>query len=160
MAHHWPYLLQCNKPAEGGHVTSHADTCALVQHPQPCRLAMQVAADLGAKSIRGNDRLTAEEQEIDATDFVDEGLIHQPDAPLEQQQPVKVLSSGSLEGQVSDPGSVPNQHELARECATQNESVSVSPDNLDHIRHSYRHGRLHDDDNNGQASGTAELQVA
>lgn len=120
----------------------------------------QVAADLGAKSIRGNDRLTAEEQEIDATDFVDEGLIHQPDAPLEQLQPVKVLSSGSLEGQVSDPGSVPNQHDPARECATQNESVSVSPDNLDHIRHSYRHGRLHDDDNNGQASGTAELQVA
>ncbi|KAL0035045.1 hypothetical protein WJX79_008134 [Trebouxia sp. C0005] len=49
----------------------------------------QVAADLGARSVRGNDRLTPEEQEIDATAFVDEVSHHQPDAQLEQQQPFK-----------------------------------------------------------------------
>ncbi len=124
---------------------------------------MQVAADLGAKSVRGNDRLTPEEQEIDATAFVDEGANRQPDARLEQQQPFKVLSCGSLEGQVSNLGSLPKQHDLARERAMQDGCVSVSPDNLDHIRHSYRHGRLHHDDNNGRASDTAEsaeLQIA
>lgn len=124
---------------------------------------MQVAADLGAKSIRGNDRLTPEEQEIDATDFMDEGPNHEPDARLEQQQPFKVLSSGSLEGQVTAPESVPKQHDPARERAMQAGCVGVSPDNLDHMRHSYMHGRLHYDDNNGQASGTterAELQIA
>ncbi len=124
---------------------------------------MQVATDLGAKSVRGNHRLTPEEQEIDATAFVDEGSHHQPDAQLEQQQPSKVLSSGSVEGQVSDPGSIPQQHDPARGRAVQDGCVIVSPDNVDHIRHSYRHGRLHHDDNNGQASGTAEsaeLQIA
>ena len=124
---------------------------------------MQVAADLGAKSIRCNDRLTPEEQEIDATDFVDEGPNHEPDARLEQQQPFKVLSSGSLEGQVFAPGSIPKQHDPARERAMQDGCVSVSPDNLDHIKRSYRHGRLHYDDNTGQASGTTEsakLQIA
>lgn len=124
---------------------------------------MQVAADLGAKSIRGNDRLTPEEQEIDATDFMDEGPNHEPDVRLEQQQPFKVLSSGSLEGQVTAPGSVPKQHDPARERAMQAGCVGVSPDNLDHMRHSYMHGKLHYDDNNGQASGTterAELQIA
>ena len=124
---------------------------------------MQVAADLGAKSIRGNDRLTPEEQEIDATDFVDEGPNHEPDARLEQQQPFKVLSSGSLEGQVIAPGSIPKQHDPAREHAMQDGCVSVSPDNLDHIRYSYKHGRLHHDDDNGKTNGTAvsaELQTA
>ncbi len=135
----------------------------VVQHPRPCRLAVQVAADLGAKSIRGKDRLTPEEQEIDATAFVDQGSNHQPDARLAQQQPLKVLSNGSFEGQVIDRGSIQKQHDPARERAMQDGSVSVSPDNLDHIRHSYRHGRLHHDDIKGQASGTtesAELQIA
>ena len=137
--------------------------CTVVQHPRPCCLAVQVAADLGAKSIRGNDKLTPEEQEIDATDFVDEGSDHQPDARLQQQQPFKVLSSGSLEGQVSNPRSIPKQHNPARERAMQDGCVSVSPDNLDHIKRSNRHGRLHYEDNKGQASGTtesAELQIA
>jgi len=94
---------------------------------------------------------------------VDESSQDEPDPPNEQQRPTKALSGGSLEGQVSDPGSIPKQHDPAREHAMQDGCVSVSPDNLDHIRHSYRHGRLHHDDNNGQANGTAvsaELQTA
>ncbi|DBA67711.1 TPA: hypothetical protein ACH3X2_001299 [Trebouxia sp. C0005] len=121
----------------------------------------QVAADLGARSVRGNDRLTPEEQEIDATAFVDEVSHHQPDAQLEQQQPFKVLSSSS-EGQASSLGSISEQHDLARERAMQDGCVSVSHDVPGHIRHSYRHGRLLCDDN-GPPSGTAgsaELQIA
>ncbi|KAA6428134.1 MAG: hypothetical protein FRX49_01730 [Trebouxia sp. A1-2] len=121
----------------------------------------KVAADLGARSVRGNDRLTPEEQEIDATAFVDEVSHHQPDAQLEQQQPFKVLSSSS-EGQASSLGSISEQHDLARERAMQDGCVSVSHDVPGHIRHSYRHGRLLCDDN-GPPSGTAgsaELQIA
>ncbi|KAL0022711.1 hypothetical protein WJX77_005521 [Trebouxia sp. C0004] len=123
----------------------------------------QVAADLGAKSIRGNDRLTPEEQEIDATSFVDDGTQDQPDLLLQQQQPFNIMTGGSLEGQVNKPGSNAKQHDPARERAMQDGYVSVSRDNLGHIRPSYRHGRLHHDGDNARANVTAvsaDLQTA
>jgi len=144
-------------------VTSHADTCAPQRSTFNLATSMQVAAELGAKSVKGNDRLTPEEQEIDATSFVDESSQDEPDPPHEQQRPTKALSGGSLEGQVSDPGSIATQHDPAREHALQDGCVSVSHDNLDHIRYGYKHGRLHHDDNNGKTNGTAvsaELQTA
>jgi len=67
---------------------------------------------------------------------------------------VKSAILGRLQHSMTQPESM---HALQDGC------VSVSHDNLDHIRYSYKHGRLHHDDNNGKTNGTAvsaELQTA
>ena len=128
---------------------------------------MQVAAELGAKSIKANDVLTPEEQEIAASSFVSEVPNDHPSPSHDQHQPYKALPHSGPQGQAGDDWLSFTHSDLLSQSEVDNVSTSNRMDSSDQTRHSYRHGQLQHAgmrDNLKQdkhtAEGSTELQPA
>ncbi len=122
-------------------------------------MTLQVAAELGAKSARGNDVLTPEEQEIAASSFVDEVPDSNAASPDEQPWHFKGLPGSAVRHDwVGD-----KEHSPAKQYEVHNRQQEGSGASLDQLRHSYRHGRLQHGGNGSRTSsvaeGSAELQA-
>ena len=116
-------------------------------------MAVQVAAELGAKSVKGNDVLTAEEQEMAATSFVDE-VEDTESSSYGQQSPFRALPSG-----------IHHTHAVRNDPVGQKQSSSANvytrhsngtDDTFDQLRHNYRHGRLQHHDDAGKDNSTMD----
>ena len=128
---------------------------------------MQVAAELGAKSIKANDVLTPEEQDIAASSFVNEVPNGHSSPSHNQHQPYKALPHGDPQGQAGEDWLSFVDSDSLPQSGFDSVSTGNGMDSSDQIRHSYRHGQLQHagaGDNLKQdkhtAEGSTELQPA
>lgn len=128
---------------------------------------MQVAAELGAKSIKANDVLTPEEQEIAASSFVNEVPNDHSSPSHSQHQPYKALPHGGPQGQAGDDWLSFTDSSPLPQSEVDSVSTGDGLDSSDQIRHSYRHGQLQHagmgnklKQDKHTAEGSTELQPA
>ena len=128
---------------------------------------MQVAAELGAKSIKANDVLTPEEQDIAVPSFVDEVPRGHSSPSHNQHQPHKALPHCGPQGQAGEDWLSFAHSDSLPQSKLDSVSTSNGMDSSDQIRHSYRHGQLQhagagDKLKQGKhtAEGSTELQPA
>ena len=134
--------------------------------PRQCRGGVQVAAELGAKSTKGNDQLTAEEQALAVTEFVTEASSNQS----VHDRPQLSLAGPANDSQARP--AVSNQpHQNAGSQTGQRTTHLRPPTKFDSTpsqftpTHSYRHGKLQQDMPSSRAESAvgnakADLQPA
>ena len=146
---HWLVLLlgcllaDCKANLRGGCTIAapHTFSYSTIYMSLLCRysvlrvMAAQVAAQVGAKSVRSPDILTADEQQFEATTFVGEAPSSQcpPDEQQWSSNDVPGCSNGGPEQSWMSPNksSQTSQHDLPG-----NEAGAVA------TQHTYRHGQL------------------